>query len=302
MDINDEIDALKCIYEQDDVLIFDEKTQTGQFNVKINTDNKPFQIYFPNENIKIEVYNLPPICLEFKLPKNYPSEEAPNFKLTSVWLNDQNLNILSEKLDQLWSQYLHTPILFIWISFIQDEIFQFLSLDPQDFIITTNLASLFIDYNKNQLELIFKKTNFFCNICFVEKSGQDCLKFNKCEHVFCKSCMYEYFKSLISDGNVKKLCCPQEKCDSFATQAQVLSVVGDELFNRYDSLLLKYALNDMNDIVYCPISNCECAVIIEENNLCQCPRCNYVFCALCRKNYHGVQTCKKSISEFKILF
>ena len=42
---------------------------------------------------------------------------------------------------------------------------------------------------------------------------------------------------------------------------KVLSVVGIDLFNRYDSLLLRDSLNMMDDLVYCPRWNCNCAVI-----------------------------------------
>jgi len=37
--------------------------------------------------------------------------------------------------------------------------------------------------------------------------------------------------------------------------------VGAELFNRYDSILLKDTLNNMTDLVYCPRADCQCAVI-----------------------------------------
>ncbi len=36
---NDEILALKSIYEEDNILTFDETTRKGIFNVKINTTN-----------------------------------------------------------------------------------------------------------------------------------------------------------------------------------------------------------------------------------------------------------------------
>ena len=44
-------------------------------------------------------------------------------------------------------------------------------------------------------------------------------------------------------------------------QFKVLQIVGAELFNRYDSILLKDTLNNMTDLVYCPRADCQCAVI-----------------------------------------
>jgi hypothetical protein len=73
--------------------------------------------------------------------------------------------------------------------------------------------------------------------------------------------MKVYFETQIADGNVKSLTCPHDKCDEQALPAQVLNLVGLDVFNRYDSLLLKDSLNNMSDIVYCPRVNCQCAVI-----------------------------------------
>jgi len=112
--------------------------------------------------------------------------------------------------------------------------------------------------------------------------------------------MKGYFESQITSGDVKKLICPHNKCESEALQAQVLNLVGLEMFNRYDNLLLKDSLNNMLDIVYCPRVTCQSPVIPEET-LAQCnaPNCNYAFCALCRQGYHGIEPCKITNSELK---
>lgn len=183
------------------------------------------------------------------------------------------------KLDELWKQNENISILFTWISFLNDELFEYLNLNTNELTVyhdqkaepfnsadkrairQTCSSNLLENFNNDQCEIKFQKTYFTCFVCFSEKLGINCIKFNKCDHVFCNECMKGYFETLISDGNVKKLSCPQEKCESQAIPAQVLNLVGVELFNRYDSLLLKDALNDMIDIVYCPRAKCQCAVI-----------------------------------------
>ena len=45
------------------------------------------------------------------------------------------------------------------------------------------------------------------------------------------------------------------------SNSKVLNVVGIDLFNRYDNLLLKDSLNSMDDIVYCPRINCQSPII-----------------------------------------
>lgn len=56
----------------------------------------------------------------------------------------------------------------------------------------------------------------------------------------------------------------------------------------------------MTDVVYCPRVTCQCPVI-PEDTLAQCtgPNCNYVFCALCRQGYHGIEPCKITNTELK---
>ncbi|CAF0833456.1 unnamed protein product [Brachionus calyciflorus] len=312
---DDEITAIKSIYEEEDIFAFDEEKRTGKFFVKIIPLNEtiPFNVNLPDEKLELKVFNLPPILLEFKLPDNYPSVNPPDFKLSSRWLNNSNLGKLCQKLDELWEQNSQIPILFTWISFLNDEIFDYLSIDQQNLIIEndnsiktdarafveTCSSKLLINYDTDQQEIKFNKSYFQCFVCFCDKLGKDCLKFNKCNHVFCNDCMRGYFESLIFDGNVKKLNCPQEKCESQALPSQVLSLVGEEIFKRYDSLLLKDALNNMLDIVYCPRANCQCAVIPEDTTLCRCPDCKNVFCALCRQTYHGIEPCKITSHELK---
>lgn len=51
------------------------------------------------------------------------------------------------------------------------------------------------------------------------------------------------------EGAVHSLKCPQHKCSALVTPSMVQKIVGDDLFRRYDELLLASALNTMNDIV-----------------------------------------------------
>ena len=191
----------------------------------------------------------------------------------------QKIKKLCSKLDDLWLQNANTCVLFTWISFLNDEIFDYLKISNNELIIDDEPSPtsdtqdepraikqpcssiLLKNYDKDECEIKFLNEYFTCNVCFNEMRGLDCMKFNKCEHVFCKECMKVYFKTQIADGNVKSLTCPQNKCVEQALPAQVLNLVGLELFNRYDSLLLKDSLNSMSDIVYCPRVECQCAVI-----------------------------------------
>lgn len=117
----------------------------------------------------------------------------------------------------------------------------------------------------------------------------------------------------IMEGTVYSLKCPQHKCNAMVTPAMVQKIVGDELFRRYDELLLASALTTMNDIVsqrlrpnvrmelifsficsqvYCPRKSCQSPVVPEADDLAVCPACNFAFCKFCNYTYHGVSPCR----------
>jgi E3 ubiquitin-protein ligase RNF14 len=139
--------------------------------------------------------------------------------------------------------------LFTWISFLTDELFDYLKLDIDNLVINpTNKSSntdneidkraivqpcssiLLKNYDQDQIDFKFQTSYFDCNVCFVSKLGKECFKFNKCEHVFCNECMKGYFESQIKDGNVKSLTCPQDKCTEQAIPAQVCMISKSKIF------------------------------------------------------------------------
>ncbi|XP_063059264.1 E3 ubiquitin-protein ligase RNF14 [Engraulis encrasicolus] len=161
-----------------------------------------------------------------------------------------------------------------------------------------DLAAQLLDFNEEQWLKVFNGKMLNCGICFTEKLGGDCLYFKICNHVYCNECMAEYFTIQIRDGNVQCLSCPEPKCTSVATPEQVKKLVGEAEFARYDRLLLQSSLDGMPDVVYCPRSVCRAAVMLEpETKLAICPACQFAFCHLCNRGYHGVSACKAKFEE-----
>lgn len=74
---------------------------------------------------------------------------------------------------------------------------------------------------------------------------------------------------------------------------KVKQLVDEELFARYDRLLLQSSLDLMADVVYCPRMSCGTAVMVEpDTTMGICSACQYAFCTLCKLGYHGVSHCK----------
>ena len=85
-----------------------------------------------------------------------------------------------------------------------------------------NPIQTLIDYSEKRNQIEFKKNFYTCKICFVDKLGEHCTQFLPCGHVFCKDCMASYLEVRIKDGNVQNIYCPEEKCTSEITPAQVI--------------------------------------------------------------------------------
>lgn len=168
----------------------------------------------------------------------------------------------------------------------------------QDVESLSSLIQEILDFDQAQQIKCFNSKLFLCNICFNEKLGSECMYFLECRHVYCKTCLKDYFEIQIKDGQVHCLNCPEPKCSSVATPGQVKELVDADLFARYDRLLLQSTLDLMADVVYCPRPSCQLPVMQEPGcSLGICSSCNFAFCILCRLTYHGVSPCKVSAEK-----
>ncbi|XP_051802950.1 E3 ubiquitin-protein ligase RNF14-like [Acanthochromis polyacanthus] len=160
------------------------------------------------------------------------------------------------------------------------------------------LMSQILIYNASQKQKLFTTTLFDCGVCFMSWLGSECVQLFQCGHIFCKACLGEFCKVQIKEGNVRGVTCPQADCGGTPTPAQVRSLVGEELFSRYDRLLLQSTLDHMADVTYCPRNSCGSAVIVDKSSTAaMCSVCSFAFCVKCRKTYHGAQDCHTMKTE-----
>ncbi|XP_042872795.1 E3 ubiquitin-protein ligase RNF14-like isoform X2 [Penaeus japonicus] len=166
----------------------------------------------------------------------------------------------------------------------------------QDIAPNTNMLRLLRDYDEDMRRKVFGNKNFECKVCFMDKLGSHCLEFWPCHHVYCKDCMTSYFEIQINEGNIKFLRCPEDDCESEANPKQVQELVSEEMYKRWDEMLLNTTLSSLGDIQPCPRMHCQYPVTIEEGQG-SCPSCKFVFCGLCRFGWHGIEPCKLKKSE-----
>ncbi|XP_076010616.1 E3 ubiquitin-protein ligase RNF14-like [Genypterus blacodes] len=155
------------------------------------------------------------------------------------------------------------------------------------------LLSQLLIHNEAQRQRAFATSVFDCGVCFMSLLGSECVQLLECDHIYCRACLAQFSKVQIAEGNVRGVTCPQPGCTVTLTPSQVMMLVGETMFNRYDRLLLQSTLDTMADVAYCPRSSCGTAVILEEaSKAAMCSVCSYAFCVSCRKTYHGEVACQ----------
>uniref|UniRef100_A0A1B8XVJ4 RBR-type E3 ubiquitin transferase n=1 Tax=Xenopus tropicalis TaxID=8364 RepID=A0A1B8XVJ4_XENTR len=291
----DELLALASIYSEDEF----KRSETApggeicvcldlppNFSVAIKGDCASNEYMGSFEDI---VSFLPPIILDFELPPGYPSTDPPAFTLSCKWLSPSQLALLCQRLENLWEEYAGGVVLFAWMQFLKEGTLEYLKINSpyeiqlcefgpkaiQDVESVTALIDCILDFNEAQQKKFFDSKSYMCDICFSEKRVAS-----------------RYYTVQIQDGQVQALNCPEPKCSSVATPAQVKLLVGEELFSRYDRLLLQSSLDLMADVVYCPRPNCRTPVMLEPGGeMGICSSCKYAFCTLCKLAYHAVAYC-----------
>ena len=82
-------------------------------------------------------------------------------------------------------------------------------------------------------------------------------------------------------------------------QFQVKKLVSEEMFAKYDKLLLQTSLDMMLDVTYCPRPTCRSPVLMDKDSaMASCPECRFTFCTLCKLTYHGLSPCRMKSGRF----
>jgi hypothetical protein len=215
-----------------------------------------------------DVVNLEAISTEL-LKMGFPPRQVMNsflvYKYKSV---EEGLELLSKSEESLWNH-----------RFIEGDLercFICEDLESQHRSIKTILekkATTFITHHNKDIEIdkllerrksIKHNDNNFslkinvksCQICFLEVEDEN--KFNlNCQHQFCRECIIEYLKEEIKNARIEKLKCPTVQCLERFDDQTIKSLVSEEIYYKYQKFLLRAKIKDNDNLVVCPIRDCE---------------------------------------------
>lgn len=175
---------------------------------------------------------LPPITLKFSLTNGYPADEPPVFEVLSTVLSDEVIETITTELTSLWDEF-RSEVLFSFADLVKNKVdYELEQLIGKEINCTEDekFDGLF-SFNKAQTQQKFDELTFSCEICQNDFKGSVCSKFEDCQHVFCNSCLYDFFHSLIETGEIEKVHCPNYECN-----------------NRFVKLREKYSRSDDLDL------------------------------------------------------
>lgn len=147
---------------------------------------------------------------------------------------------------------------------------------------------------ERQIELESRK--YECPICATDWTISEMYTMDGCDHRICLSCMEAYITSKLEARDIKNLPCPMApQCHEPLSFDQVRHVLPNELFDRYDAMLLDLTLISDPSCRFCPRPDCGTPMLGDSAlpmMVCPRPGCNFAFCFNCRDAWHEGTTCE----------
>lgn len=175
------------------------------------------------------------------------------------------------------------------------------------------LAKLLQDADASAKSMQFSQNSYPCSICLSSFKGSKCVQLS-CTHVFCRTCLEDFWKLCIAEGDVGRVQCPDPACVKANREAdaeEVARVVTQSEVDRWRWLREKRNLergrsgqaldqwwnrNRPSDpsIVHCPMAFCQTPVPKPAeidggsgyDRLRSCPACSFSFCVFCRRTWY----------------
>ncbi|KAM7540557.1 hypothetical protein Aperf_G00000035407 [Anoplocephala perfoliata] len=253
------------------------------------------QVEEDDDYVIYEIEILPRVYLTFEIHPDLPG--SISFSLHCAWLDDEQTAAVLKHLQMLCENGFLDCSLSDSFTFIEHELLPFLfpdvvinkTVSPRSPHIVTSI----LEYNEEYLRKVLPDRIYECNVCFDSVRGSRCFRFSTCGHLFCRSCIRQSFEASINSGiQEDSLQCLE--CKTEVPEFEIRELLSKSMYKKYDKVLLSKALQQMPDVIQCPMPNCLTNVILLSPKLAKCPNCDFAFCPKCKRAYHGNTDCTLS--------
>lgn len=135
-----------------------------------------------------------------------------------------------------------------------------------------------------------------CSICGEDEEKNFALR---CGHGFCRDCWEQYLSLKIKEGEAGEIQCPDFNCNLLVDEHAVKQLVSVEIYERYQSFLLRSFVEANDAVKWCPAPKCGRAVNIDgaSAQMISCA-CGHRFCFKCGEEAHLPASCQQ-VREWK---
>ena len=97
-------------------------------------------------------------------------------------------------------------------------------------------------------------------------------------------------------GQVSQIQCAQEGCGKNLNDLDIKALgLRESIVKEYEEYSLHAAIEQMDDIGWCPLPGCKSIANIEKaENVGRCQHCEFLFCLDCRQGQHPFKRCPKN--------
>ena len=228
--------------------------------------------------------HLPPLLLRLSLPMNYPTKEAPTIHLSSQssWIPEHKIRELQASSRAIWEDMGRDQVVFTYIDHLQQSAEDGFGLSNEGNAVLKLPAELeiaLLDYDLKAKRAKFEQETFECGVCLEPKKGSVCHRLLLCSHVFCVTCLQDFYITCITEGDVSNVKCLAPDCgkatavntadaaqpakrrrrvDRTLDPSELLQIPLDqESVQRYVKLKRKNMLESDRRTVYCPRQWCQ---------------------------------------------